>query len=145
MCRIIILFHYVCRSVDYTINDRHQFHLVVTAQVVPVALELSSDKITLKPAANMAAESGKNEKTIRHNLYGNFFVRALLSPEGTSDLYLFISGFRGVIAIKNKRNHAADFTWKALNCKDGTSFSIRPAKGKSNTTWLDHKTNQPTN
>ena len=59
-----LVFPYIYRSIDYTINDQHQFHLVTTAQVVSVALELSCDKLTLKPTASLAAESGKENYQI---------------------------------------------------------------------------------
>ena len=52
-------YFYSCRSIEYKINERHQFHVVAKAQVVPVALELSCDTIILKPTTSMAAESGK--------------------------------------------------------------------------------------
>ncbi|XP_046848828.1 cilia- and flagella-associated protein 47-like, partial [Xenia sp. Carnegie-2017] len=46
------------RNIQYTINDNQHFYVITKASVVPVALQLSSDKLTLKPNSSMATESG---------------------------------------------------------------------------------------
>ena len=47
-----------CRSINYSINGYHRQHIVVMAEVVSVALELSSDEVELKPSAGLLADSG---------------------------------------------------------------------------------------
>ena len=54
---IILMF---CRSVNYSINGYHRQHVVVLAEVVSVALELSSDEVVLRPSPGLLADSGKN-------------------------------------------------------------------------------------
>ncbi len=39
------------------------------------------------------------------------------------------AGIRGVITLKNKLNHPAEFTWSPILGERGTAFSIRPATG----------------
>ena len=43
---------------SYSINDYHHQHIVVLAEVVSVALELSNEEVVLKPSAGLLAESG---------------------------------------------------------------------------------------
>ena len=46
------------RSIDYIINGHHSSHIMVTAEVVSVGLELSCHHITLTPLQGMPAQSG---------------------------------------------------------------------------------------
>lgn len=46
------------RSIDYSINGYHQQHIVVLAEVVSVALELSSDEVVLRSSPGLLADSG---------------------------------------------------------------------------------------
>ncbi|RXM29158.1 Cilia- and flagella-associated protein 47 [Acipenser ruthenus] len=39
------------------------------------------------------------------------------------------SGFRSTVALRNPRNHPAEFTWKPIITERGIAFSIRPATG----------------
>ncbi|XP_041127618.1 cilia- and flagella-associated protein 47-like isoform X2 [Polyodon spathula] len=39
------------------------------------------------------------------------------------------SGFRSTVALRNPRNHSAEFTWKPIITERGIAFSIRPATG----------------
>ena len=43
---------------DYIINGHHSSHIMVTAEVVSVGLELSCHHITLTPLQGMPAQSG---------------------------------------------------------------------------------------
>ncbi len=76
----------------------------------------------------MAAESGKALMAI---IFPIIFYPNSCRLEDILIYYILYSssGFRGVVTISNKRNTAADFSWKIVNGKDGTSFSIRPSKG----------------
>lgn len=46
------------RSINYSINGYHRQHIVVLAEVVSVALELSGDKVLLRPCPGLLADSG---------------------------------------------------------------------------------------
>ncbi|BFZ09423.1 hypothetical protein BsWGS_12463 [Bradybaena similaris] len=46
------------RSIVYTINGFYKHHIIVLAEVVPVALELSTGKICLRPSSGMPVEAG---------------------------------------------------------------------------------------
>lgn len=52
------IFCQFCRSINYSINGYHRQHIVVMAEVVSVALELSSGEVELKPSAGLLADSG---------------------------------------------------------------------------------------
>ena len=47
------------RNVKYTINGHHRDHITVYADVVPVALELSTELLDLTPTPGMPAEAGR--------------------------------------------------------------------------------------
>ena len=47
------------RNVKYTINGHHRDHITVYADVVPVALELSTEVLELTPTPGMPAEAGR--------------------------------------------------------------------------------------
>ncbi|XP_077338680.1 cilia- and flagella-associated protein 47 [Lithobates pipiens] len=46
------------KSITYTVNSKHAGHILVTAKTVPVALELSSHELILKPNNDFLAETG---------------------------------------------------------------------------------------
>ncbi|XP_078147098.1 cilia and flagella-associated protein 47-like [Centroberyx gerrardi] len=48
---------------------------------------------------------------------------------GPSPSLLAQSGYRSSITLRNRRNHAADFTWRPVVTERGMLFSIRPATG----------------
>ena len=48
------------RSVTYTVNNYHKHHVTVLAEVVPVALELSTEELVLKPSFGLPAEAGEH-------------------------------------------------------------------------------------
>ena len=50
--------HYIYRSIDYTINGFYKNHITVFAEVVPVALELSKDELTVEPHIGLPADAG---------------------------------------------------------------------------------------
>ncbi|KAF7659350.1 hypothetical protein LDENG_00298920 [Lucifuga dentata] len=83
------------RPVSYTVNQQHYGQILVQAQVVPVALELSTTQLVLSPTPTQLAQCGH----------------------------------RGSVTLRNKRNHAAEFTWKPVVTERGILFSIRPATG----------------
>ncbi|XP_069613759.1 cilia- and flagella-associated protein 47 [Ranitomeya imitator] len=83
------------KSISYSVNNKHIGHILVTAKAVPIALELSSHELVLKPNNDFLAETG----------------------------------FRSSIRLYNRRNHAAEFSWKPIITEKGIAFSIRPARG----------------
>ncbi|XP_030044910.1 cilia- and flagella-associated protein 47-like, partial [Microcaecilia unicolor] len=46
------------KSINYTVNTRHTGHVMVTSTVVPVALDLSTEELILKPIPGLLIESG---------------------------------------------------------------------------------------
>ncbi|KAM4602134.1 cilia and flagella-associated protein 47-like [Polymixia lowei] len=84
-----------CRPIPYTVNQQHPGQILVQAQVVPVALELSPSQLVLSPTPFLLAQSG----------------------------------YRGTVTLRNRLNHAANFTWRPVVTKRGILFSIRPATG----------------
>ncbi|XP_029458968.1 cilia- and flagella-associated protein 47 [Rhinatrema bivittatum] len=46
------------KTIMYTINTQHTGYVLVTAEVVPVALELSTDMLILKPTPGLLVETG---------------------------------------------------------------------------------------
>ncbi|XP_078698604.1 cilia- and flagella-associated protein 47-like isoform X8 [Branchiostoma floridae x Branchiostoma belcheri] len=55
------------RSVMYTVNGHHTHHVLVMAEVVPVALELSTQELTVKPFPGMPADAGLRGTVTLHN------------------------------------------------------------------------------
>ena len=78
---IVIWLYSSCRSVRYTINGYHQQHIVVLAEVVSVALELSSEEIEVMSSASLLSDSGI------HHLIFNFPIFWL------ADFYHVILGY----------------------------------------------------
>ncbi|KAM3585737.1 uncharacterized protein V6R79_025810 [Siganus canaliculatus] len=83
------------RSVSYSMNQQHPGQILVQAQVVPFALELSTTRLVLHPTATLLAHSG----------------------------------YRSSVTLRNRHNHAAEFTWRPVVTERGILFSIRPASG----------------
>ncbi|XP_056412134.1 cilia- and flagella-associated protein 47 isoform X3 [Hyla sarda] len=46
------------KSISYSVNNKHIGHILVTAKAVPIALELSSHELVLKPNNDFLAETG---------------------------------------------------------------------------------------
>ncbi|XP_075257847.1 cilia- and flagella-associated protein 47-like isoform X3 [Convolutriloba macropyga] len=90
------------RNISYAINHTHVNHILVYADVVPVALELSDTELTLRPDASGGSTSGGG---------GGAVV------------------FRETVTLFNRRNYAAEFTWSPIIGEQGTAFSVRPATG----------------
>ncbi|XP_065057284.1 cilia and flagella-associated protein 47-like isoform X2 [Rhopilema esculentum] len=86
------------RSVSYTINGQHKAHVIVLAEVVTVALSLSTQEITVSPSPGLPPEAG----------------------------------MRKTLTLHNNRNMTAEFSWAPVVGKDGTAFSVRPARGTVN-------------
>ncbi|XP_070190234.1 cilia and flagella-associated protein 47-like isoform X3 [Littorina saxatilis] len=57
----------VARSVTYTINKFYKNHVTVTAEVVNVGLEMSTDNLILKPTPGLPAEAGFRSVITLHN------------------------------------------------------------------------------
>lgn len=95
-----ILLIITCRSISYSVNNKHIGHISVTAKAVPIALEPSSHELVLKANNDFLAETG----------------------------------FRSSIRLYNRRNHAAEFSWKPIITEKGIAFSIRPARGNTDRT-----------
>ncbi|XP_059154686.1 cilia- and flagella-associated protein 47-like isoform X2 [Physella acuta] len=68
------------RSVLYTVNGFFKHHVTVTAEVVPVALELSTNKLVLKPHQGMPAEAGYRSVITLYNKL-NFPAEFTWSPD----------------------------------------------------------------
>ncbi|KAM6957968.1 LOW QUALITY PROTEIN: cilia and flagella-associated protein 47-like [Tautogolabrus adspersus] len=57
------------RPVSYSVNKKHPGQILVQAQVVPVALELSTTLLVLRPTPNLLAQSGyRSVVTLRNKL-----------------------------------------------------------------------------
>lgn len=75
------------RSVTYTINKFYQNHVTVTAEVVPVGLELSTDLLVVKPTPGLPADAGiRGVITLynRLNYQAEFTWLPILGPQGTA-------------------------------------------------------------
>lgn len=83
------------RPVSFSVNQQHPGQILVQAEVVPLALELSTSLLVLRPNPTLLAQSG----------------------------------YRSSVTLRNRRNHAAEFTWKPVVTESGILFSIRPATG----------------
>ncbi|XP_033472251.2 cilia- and flagella-associated protein 47-like [Epinephelus lanceolatus] len=83
------------RPVSYSVNKQHLGQILVQAQVVPLALELSTTLLVLRPTPSLLAQSG----------------------------------YRSSVTLRNRRNLAAEFTWRPLVTESGILFSVRPATG----------------
>lgn len=73
------------RPVAYSINQRHPGQIVVQAQVVPLALELSTSMLVLSPTPTQLAESGyRTSVTIRNqrNHAAEFTWRPVVTERG---------------------------------------------------------------
>ena len=97
---LFVVFHF--RNISYTINQKHVNHILVYADVVPVALQVSTSELTLKPEPG-GLGSGSVDGTV---------------------------AFRETVTLYNYRNFAAEFTWSPIIGEQGTAFSVRPATGK---------------
>ncbi|XP_072178621.1 cilia- and flagella-associated protein 47-like [Diadema setosum] len=75
------------RNVKYTVNGRHRDHVTVYADVVPVALELSTEMLKLTPTPGMPAEAGLRD-VIRlmnkRNYPAEFTWQPILGERGTA-------------------------------------------------------------
>ncbi|XP_041462969.1 cilia- and flagella-associated protein 47-like isoform X1 [Lytechinus variegatus] len=75
------------RNVKYTINGHHREHVTVYADVVPVALALSTDVLKLTPTPGMPAEAGLRD-VIRlenkRNYPAEFTWQPILGERGTA-------------------------------------------------------------
>ncbi|KAK3775916.1 hypothetical protein RRG08_017206 [Elysia crispata] len=68
------------RSVVYTVNGFYKHHVTVLAEVVPVAVELSTERLVLKPSSGMPAEAGfRNVITLNNKL--NYPAEFTWSPD----------------------------------------------------------------
>lgn len=69
----------------YTINQHHSGHLLVTAKIVPVALELSTRELTLYPTFSLLASSGfRTTVTLynRKNYPAQFTWKPIITDKG---------------------------------------------------------------
>ncbi|XP_066477404.1 cilia- and flagella-associated protein 47 [Tiliqua scincoides] len=73
------------KSFTYTINQLHTGHVLVVADVVPVALELSTREVTLNPSFSFLAETGfRTTVTLynRKNYPAEFTWKPIITDEG---------------------------------------------------------------
>ncbi|XP_071320696.1 cilia- and flagella-associated protein 47-like isoform X2 [Trachinotus anak] len=74
-----------CRPVPYSVNQQHPGQILVQAQVVPLALELSTDLLVLHPTPTLLAKSGyRSSITLqnRHNHAAEFTWRPVVTESG---------------------------------------------------------------
>lgn len=75
----------LCRSVSYTVNRKHSGHVVVQAEVVPVALALSAPEVVLSPTHGLLAQSGyRGSVTLsnRRNHLAQFTWKPIITDQG---------------------------------------------------------------
>nr|XP_039264663.1 cilia- and flagella-associated protein 47-like isoform X2 [Styela clava] len=75
------------RSIVYTVNNQNESHILVLGTVVPVALELNSNKLELEPTPGMPAEAGyRSVVTLynRRNYGAEFTWSPILTDRGTA-------------------------------------------------------------
>ncbi|XP_077977423.1 cilia- and flagella-associated protein 47-like [Glandiceps talaboti] len=75
------------RNVTYTVNGYHQDHVIVFAEVVPVALQLSTTTLALKPTPGMPAEAGLRDVIVlknKRNYPAEFTWQPILGERGTA-------------------------------------------------------------
>ncbi|KAG5833367.1 hypothetical protein ANANG_G00275190 [Anguilla anguilla] len=73
------------RCVSYTVNRKHSGHVVVQAEVVPVALELSASEVVLCPTHGLLAQSGyRGSVTLsnRRNHPAHFTWKPIITDRG---------------------------------------------------------------
>ncbi|XP_042368969.1 cilia- and flagella-associated protein 47-like isoform X1 [Plectropomus leopardus] len=74
-----------CRPVSYTVNQQHPGQILVQAQVVPLALELSTTMLVLRPNHTLLAQSGyRSSVTLRNqrNLAAEFTWKPVVTESG---------------------------------------------------------------
>lgn len=77
--------HLFCRPVSYSVNQQHNGQIVVQAQVVPLALELSTTLLVLRQIPNLLAQSGyRSSVTIKNqcNQVAEFTWRPVVTQSG---------------------------------------------------------------
>ncbi|XP_068124444.1 cilia- and flagella-associated protein 47 [Hyperolius riggenbachi] len=73
------------KSISYTVNSKQVGHILVTAKAVPVALELSSDELILKPNSDFLAETGFRSSIRlynRRNHHAEFNWKPIIAEQG---------------------------------------------------------------
>ncbi|XP_029931399.1 cilia- and flagella-associated protein 47-like [Myripristis murdjan] len=73
------------RPISYSVNQQHSGQVVVQAQVVPLALELSTAQLVLSPTPSLLAQSGfRSSVTLRnrHNHAVDFKWRPVVTERG---------------------------------------------------------------
>ncbi|KAM9334135.1 cilia and flagella-associated protein 47-like [Symphorus nematophorus] len=73
------------RPVSYTVNQQHPGQILVQAQVVPLALELSTTRLVLRPTPNLLAKSEyRSSVTLRnqHNHPAEFTWKPVVTESG---------------------------------------------------------------
>ncbi|XP_070786864.1 cilia- and flagella-associated protein 47-like [Enoplosus armatus] len=73
------------RPVSYSVNQRHPGQILVQAKVVPLALELSTSLLVLRPTPTLLAQSGyRSSVTLRNqrNLAAEFTWRPVVTESG---------------------------------------------------------------
>ncbi|XP_070711754.1 cilia- and flagella-associated protein 47-like [Pempheris klunzingeri] len=73
------------RPVSYSVNQQHPGQILVQAQVVPLALEMSTTRLVLRPTPNLLAQSGyRSSVTLRNqqNHATDFTWRPVVTESG---------------------------------------------------------------
>ncbi|XP_038658216.1 cilia- and flagella-associated protein 47-like isoform X3 [Scyliorhinus canicula] len=107
------------KSIAYTINNNHTGHVLILADVVCVALELSSNELVLTPNYGLLAESGFRTTVRlynRRNYPAKFSWSPILSDEGIA---FFIRPDGGIVDAFNDLE--CEVVWHAsyFSPKDG--------------------------
>ncbi|KAM4702008.1 cilia- and flagella-associated protein 47 [Discoglossus pictus] len=73
------------KSITYTVNNKHNGHVLVTAEAVSVALEMSMNELVLKPNSSFLAETGfRSSITLynRRNYPAEFVWKPIVTKNG---------------------------------------------------------------
>ncbi|XP_057307230.1 cilia and flagella-associated protein 47-like isoform X2 [Hydractinia symbiolongicarpus] len=124
--------------VDVEINCRELRQTSPLSQVIP------SGSVAKLQVIFESSKLGKFERSINYTINGYYKSHLIIHAnvvtvnlELSNNQLLLTplhampaeSGFRKCVTLKNSQNMDAEFTWSPVIGKDGTSFTIRPAKG----------------
>ncbi|KAM8977297.1 LOW QUALITY PROTEIN: cilia- and flagella-associated protein 47 [Pelodytes ibericus] len=118
------------KSITYTVNNKHAGYILITAKAVPVALELSSHELVLRPNHKFLVETGFRSSV---RLYNNrnhlaeFSWKPIISEKGTA---FSIRPARGIVdALKDLE---CEVVWHpGFNSPDVGEFSLCVQQGNT--------------
>ncbi|KAM4795930.1 cilia- and flagella-associated protein 47 [Rhinophrynus dorsalis] len=118
------------KSITYTVNGKHTGHVLVIAKAIPVALELSSDELVLRPNSTFLAETGFRSSVRlynRRNHPAEFSWKPIISEKGIA---FSIRPARGTVdAYKDLE---CEVVWHSgFNCPDVGEFNLCVQQGNT--------------